>query len=83
MIDNLKAMFDRYGFLTVRDIALEVAFTGESWREVCDQAEAVGAAKPGCYHRLLEREDGPRSLMRLCSDAFQDIDVVVCHREGV
>lgn len=77
MVDNLRAMVDRYGFLTVRDIALEVAFTGESWRDVCQQAEEVGAAKPGCYRRLVAREESPGALMRLCSDAFQDVEIIV------
>jgi hypothetical protein len=53
MIENLQAQYNQYGSLKVIDVALEVAFTGESWQAVCYQAEqVVPGMRPGLYRRM-------------------------------
>ena len=74
MVENLQAAFERYGSLTIRDLALEVAFTAEPWWDICEQAEAIGAAKPGSYRRLLNKAGGHMELMQICVDALFDVD---------
>lgn len=70
MSENLRAAFERYGNLTVRDLALEVAFSGLSWSEVCRRAERISGAKPGVYGRLKARLAPGQTLNSLIADAF-------------
>ncbi len=76
MIENLRAAHLRYGYLTVRDVALEVAFSGESWAEICRQAEELGAAKSGYYQRLRSRLGDGQTLNSLIFDALECINVI-------
>lgn len=77
MIDNLQAQYAFTGSLKVIDIALEVAFTGESWRSVCAQAEQVlPGCRPGLYRRMARRMDPPEvTFETLTRDALQAVQV--------
>jgi len=75
MIENLEQAFRRYGNLTLMDVALEVAFSGDSWRDVCYQAEQLGAATPGYLGRLRSRLDGQQSLNSLVVDALNRVSI--------
>lgn len=71
MIHNLQTAYARNGNLTVRDVALEVAFSGESWPTVCEQAEKVTGCKPGLYPRLRARLKCGQTLNMLVRDALK------------
>ena len=76
MIENLQKQYERTGKLLVIDAALEVAFTGESWQEVCKQAEEVTGAKPGLYKRICRRLDPPDvTLNTLVRDALESVTI--------
>jgi len=79
MLENLQAAYGRNGKLTVIEVAFEVAFSGESWPEVCLQAEQVSGCEPGLYKRLQGRLERGQTMNSLIEDAFED---VICS-EGV
>lgn len=77
MRENLEKAYKQNGGLKVIDAALEVAFTGESWAEICQQAEQVTGCPRGLYRRLLYRAGGRKALDGLVRDAIKQARVSV------
>jgi hypothetical protein len=73
MKENLEAIYKSTGKITVFDVALEVAYSGESWRDICQQAEQITGAKPGVYRRLVARLGEGQTLNSLVRDALEKI----------
>lgn len=73
MIENLEAIYKSTGQITVFDAALEVAYSGESWRDICRQAEQVTGCRPGVYGRLVARLGEGQTLNSLVRDALEKI----------
>ena len=74
MKDNLEASYIKNGNLSVLDLALEVAFGGESWQAVCAQAEqVVKDCRPGLYKRLRMRLDEGETLDGLTKAAMERV----------
>jgi len=72
MIQNLQKAFRQEGKLTTWHLCMEVAFTGESWRDVCAQAEQIGAVQPHLYRRLLGKLGDGQTLNSLIVMAFAE-----------
>jgi len=73
MKENLEAIYKSTGKITVFDAALEVAYSGESWQAVCQQAEQVTGCRPGVYGRLVARLGEGQTLNSLVRDALEKI----------
>lgn len=73
MLEHLQAAFARYGRITIMEMAFEVAFMGESWAEVCAQAEQVTSCAPGLYQRLRFRLGPGQTLASLIEEAFERV----------
>ena len=74
MKENLEAAYTKNGNLSVLDLALEVAFSGESWQVVCAQAEqVVEGCRPGLYGRLQRRLSEGETLGGLTRAAIERV----------
>ena len=74
MKENLEAAYTKNGNLSVLDLALEVAFSGESWKAVCTQAEqVVKECRPGLYGRLRGRLGEGETLGGLTKAAVERV----------